>query len=145
MKPDKTFVTENNLTIFVIPHSVEPAKPKGKFENLLEMEEVRAVFYMEEADLKKANDQCMTDWFLYLFEDEYMNAKLKEALPVCMASSSHDLFVFLQKVQHDNGDMKVFQSARMFRKGTQKFDSLLPVDFDANRIERILDGWILYD
>lgn len=145
MKHDKDFVTESNLTIFVVPHAEEIAKPKTKFENLKNMPEVNAVHYMPSHDLNAANDLCQTEWWIYLFEDEYMNSKLLEALPICMASPGHDIFVFMQKVKHDNGDMKVYQSARMFRKDTQEFDNLLPVDFDAERIERILDGWILYD
>ena len=83
-----------------------------------------------------------TPWFAYIYSDEHIDGKLREALPVFLAAQ-YDCLVLMKKKLHTDGEISVYQSPRVFRRGVQiKPGLLIPKAADNLQFERILDGWI---
>ena len=88
-------------------------------------------------------EQHPTPWYGYIFSDEYLDDEAQKALPIFLASDHFDCLVLMKKVLID-GEMKVTQSPRIFRKDVRLMEGMhIPENPQRLRFERMLDGWIL--
>ena len=91
-------------------------------------------------NINKINDYKKEHtWYLVLYDNEFVNADLKEAIDsILKMKVTLDAIIFLEIYPDDS----MFQSPRMFKRYVSlKHDSLMPLDNFSN-LERILDGWI---
>jgi len=133
------------LTVFVIegdrPSNVE--KLKESFGDL-------PVTFFVVQQVKQINAfQKETDWYMVLFDNEYLDKKLLNVLPTFMAQDNLRLLLIQKKFWDAEGNTAVDESPRMFRKDVVLEDnSTMPEDrfsFNPDNMTRILDGWIFDD
>ena len=124
------------LTLFILKTSEENKSVKETFQSLEGIDhEGCLVKNIEEIN----NSEKNTDWYLVLYDNEYLSVDLKEAVKnILTMDIPFDALIFLQK------DLvgKFYQSPRLFKKHVRlKENSLLPED-DSMKMVRILDGWV---
>lgn len=83
-------------------------------------------------------------WFMVLYDNEYIDIYLKEALPEVLKdlknAGDRQVFSLMKK----SNDGKVSQSPRIYRNGTiLQRDSLMPANISEKRFCRVLNGLIL--
>lgn len=77
-----------------------------------------------------------TDWYGYLYADEYLSDELIVAIPIFL-ESSFDVITLLRR--HENN--RYTQAPRLFRKGI-RLKCRVPIEIPKERYTRALDGWI---
>lgn len=83
-----------------------------------------------------------TPWYGYVYADEWVDERIREALPVFLQADYFDCLVMLKK-QLNYGDTRVFQSPRIFKKDvTLEKDMLIPRNPTTLVFETMLDGWV---
>ena len=83
-----------------------------------------------------------TDWYGYIYADEWLDDRIKEALPVFLTAQYFDCLILFKRVV-DQGKKRVFSSPRIFKQGVQlKKDMLIPVNSGPLTFEKCLNGWI---
>lgn len=82
------------------------------------------------------------DWYGYIFDDEYLDDRLQQALKIMIHHEQVDYFVLFKK-QIVNGQRKITTAPRIFRSHVALHKGLLnPVNTGRLVSEKILDGWI---
>ncbi len=84
-----------------------------------------------------------TDWYGYIYSDEWIDEQLKESLPVFLAAGYFDCLVLFKRVV-DQGEPRVFTSPRIFKQSVKLAkDMLVPEHPGPLTFEKCLNGWIL--
>ena len=124
------------LTVFILT-TTEPNRSVTKTLN--SMDNIPIEFRSVESIKEINDDRFKTDWYMVLFDNEYLSYDLRKALEkILQMDIQFDVLVFVKKTNDD----KMYQSPRLFKKHVNLAkDSLLPADRSI-KIERILDGWI---
>lgn len=85
-----------------------------------------------------------TPWYGVIYDNEYIEPQLQEALESFFSLTDADVLVAYKQVRYATGQ-KVFKAPRFFKKDVKLQErSLLPTD-DSLKFEVILNGWILND
>jgi len=83
------------------------------------------------------------EWMIVLFDNEFIDQRLKRSLATFMAHKTYDLYVIMKRTQGPKGRV-VTEAPRLFKKDVYfSRDSLIPDDCENLTTERILNGWIL--
>lgn len=87
------------------------------------------------------NTKKETDWYAILYDNEYVDDMLSEAIPIFLEQCKADVLVFYRK---KNKKLAVVHKCpRIFRKDVRlKFNSLMPVQPELV-FETVLNGWLL--
>lgn len=93
--------------------------------------------FLEKRDLSYAHLQTENPWFGFMYDNEYLEEGMSEALEIFLKETSFDFFTILRWC---NSNMS--QSPRIFRQGTH-IDGLYPKNIGKLKGERILNGVIL--
>lgn len=84
-----------------------------------------------------------TEWYMVLYDNEFISPSLAKSLHVYM-HHDFDFYIIMKRIYNDDGNMEVTQSPRLFRKPVKlSRDSLMPINSEKLKSERIMDGWIL--
>jgi len=82
------------------------------------------------------------DWFMVLYDNEYIDPSLLKSLPTFMSHTEFDVYVIMKRTLGNKG-LETTQAPRLFQSTLMlQPDSLLPIREDIQS-ERILNGWIL--
>lgn len=89
-----------------------------------------------------------TEWYAYLFSNEWFDDSLTFALPMFLEDRNYDYLVLYKKVQEDiSGAVvpKMFVAPRIFRSHIklEGEGSLIPRNPDDLKFVQVLDGWIM--
>lgn len=77
-------------------------------------------------------------WYAVIYDDEYLDPKLSEALPVFLRQSPADVLM-----AYKMEDKTPSLTPRFFKRHVKLAESsLLPEDTEAHVYDRILNGWI---
>jgi hypothetical protein len=140
------FVMKNDTPAFSKPQRLEDSlgKVKGVDINIVHMDDRRL-------DLIEVE----TDWWMYMFDNEYLDPSMIRVLATYCDTSTYDFFQMYQRMivyekidGKDKARAKTFLSPRLFRKHVymEEGDSFIPVDIEGILIAtNILDGWIVRD
>ena len=83
-----------------------------------------------------------TPWYAVVYDDEIIDERMNEALPVYLRDETPADVLVLMKRIFVNGDPQITQSPRIFRREFLiGVDGLMPLDKSA-RFQRCLDGWV---
>ena len=131
------------LTLYIFPCDKpplhDPERAKKSFGSVVQFS---CLLEDRRLDLEK---DFQTPWYGYIFSDEFLDELAMRALPVFLASNQFDCLVMMKKTIK-NGQLRVFQSPRIFKKDVKLIENLLiPENPQRLRFERMLDGWILDD
>lgn len=129
------------MTLFILPcdnpELHDPEKAKNSFGAV-----VVDSYILDVPVLDDVVDTVKNPWFAYIYSDETIDEKLRDALPIFL-KTKYDCLVLMKKVLQ-SGEPKCFQSPRIFRRGVQIQPGLLiPKAAERLNFERVLDGWIL--
>jgi hypothetical protein len=80
------------------------------------------------------------DWFLMLYEGEYVNGDLLEVLPHWNAGPFDAVRIFIEREEPKPGGMRFDEEFRMFRGNIELDANLKPLN--VMNQERSLDGYI---
>ena len=95
---------------------------------------------MPNRDLASAVDNCQTDWYMYLFDNETLSEGLRKALPILM-ESNFDGWVMLERQTNDEGQIVYGRSPRLFKRDI-KLKGMVPLNVDELLVEKVLDGFL---
>lgn len=101
---------------------------------------IEETVYVKDRKLDKTVKGCSTDWFCYIFSNEYIEKELRDALPLYFYQDVYDIIVFMQKAIRGN-NIKFYQSPRLFRRNI-KLKGMLPCQKNLPHI-RALDGFLV--
>jgi hypothetical protein len=142
------------MTLYVIPNdSPEKANSRRLIDSLRG--------FIDEATLvgnRKFNEieETKNEWFCIMYDNEYLDERLRESLLTFLDSSMPFDFLTLYKRVHfvkrkEGGGLqkeaKLYTGPRIFRKGTKLVDGdfIMPVDAEKLNGQIILNGWVLED
>ena len=83
---------------------------------------------------------CETDWYMYLFDNEYLSKELTDALPVLM-KSNFDVWVMFEKQNIGDDKYRYGRSPRLFKKGIE-LKGMVPLKLNELIVEKVLDGFV---
>ena len=132
------------LTLYIIPcDNPKLHKPEKAIESFGGIVRVYCKMTHRNILLEKQMNPIVTDWYGYIFSDEMIDERAKEALPIYLERERFDSLIVMKK-ELINGNTKITQAPRIFHRTiTLKDNTFLPENPDACRFERMLDGWIL--
>lgn len=124
-----------NLTLFILVTTEENRSIKKTLNSL---EDIDHEYIIVGSIDKINNSERKTDWYLVLYDNEFLSLDLSSALKSILTMNvPFDALIFLEKY---NG--KFYQSPRLFKNHVKlRENSLLPENC-STKMERILDGWI---
>lgn len=132
-----------NLTLFVIPgddpRKADLDKAIRSFGHCFKVRVLR------DRRIDLVCGEVETEWFAYLYDNEYLEVELKEALPIFLLDTTLDYMIIWKKARSGGMPSQVSRAPRIFRAGTVLQEGkLVPdgrvIDFSH---ETILNGWIL--
>jgi hypothetical protein len=134
------------LTIFVIPCDDPKQADIDKLKKSL-LEVACEMCVMEHRDINSM-DKGTSEWYGYLFSNEWFDEGLRFALPYFLEKSGEDYLVLFKKVLEKKGALitpKIFQAPRIFRRDIELEGpgSLIPIHGEQLSSLKILDGFIL--
>lgn len=92
------------------------------------------------------NNIIKTDWYCFLFDNEWIDMELKEALSIFLKMAMWDVLVFWKKVKDKNGEPRFYKVPRIFRKHViLESENIMPINPDSLTFESILNGWLRED
>jgi len=133
------------LTLYVIPcdnpEQANIQKLKESAEGVADRVEVLDHRRLDEVEPE-------TEWYAFLFSNEWLDEGLKFALPVFLEQTDSDYLILYKKVVENNfGTLvpRTFIVPRIFRSNIKLIgnDRLVPVGQEDLRFLQVLDGWIL--
>lgn len=101
---------------------------------------VESFVLMSHRNLADNVKSCETDWYMYLFSNEFLSEELTKALPVLM-ESEFDAWIMFERRKDNKGEYKYGLSPRLFKKEIELVD-MLPLLPTKDSIERVLDGFV---
>ena len=101
---------------------------------------VESFVLMTHRNLADNVKSCETDWYMYLFSNEFLSEELTKALPVLM-ESEFDAWIMFERRKDNKGEYKYGLSPRLFKKEIELVD-MLPLLPTKDSIERVLDGFV---
>ena len=101
---------------------------------------VESFVLMTHRNLADNVKSCETDWYMYLFSNEFLSEELTKALPVLM-ESEFDVWIMFERRKDNKGEYKYGLSPRLFKKEIELVD-MLPLLPTKDSIERVLDGFV---
>jgi len=101
---------------------------------------VESFVLMSHRNLADNVKSCETDWYMYLFSNEFLSEELTKALPVLM-ESEFDVWIMFERRKDNKGEYKYGLSPRLFKKEIELVD-MLPLLPTKDSIERVLDGFV---
>ena len=101
---------------------------------------VESFVLMSHRNLADNVKSCETDWYMYLFSNEFLSEELTKALPVLM-ESEFDVWIMFERRKDNKGEYKYGLSPRLFKKEIELID-MLPLLPTKDSIERVLDGFV---
>lgn len=89
-----------------------------------------------------------TEWYGYLFSNEWLDGPLTDALPIFFEDTKYDYLVLYKKVQEDLHGVvtpKMYVAPRFFRSYVklESDGNLIPKDPEKLSFVQVLDGWIM--
>ena len=129
MKPLTLYIMvadKNHLPLHIITDSVG------------DMVETYVLF--DHRNLAEFAKDCKTDWYMYLFDNEYLSKELTDALPVLM-ESDFDVWVMFEKQNIGDGKYRYGRSPRLFKKGVE-LKGMVPLKLNELLVEKVLDGFV---
>lgn len=128
------------LTLFILPgdqqgHENDPKKALKSFGDLVD-----AALIKKTVKIDNMTDWGNADWYGYIYDDEYIDDSLRDALSTYFESSKADVLALMKIYIDEHGVSKTESSPRMFRQHV-KLNGLIPEDLSVP-CERVLDGWI---
>ena len=125
------------LTLFVI-------KGNGKYDPIKAMvsfgDIVRYTKVLE--DRRIDHIPVDTEWYGYIYSDEWIDKRIKDALPVFLKAGYFDCLILMKK-QLDTGKLRAFKAPRIFRREVKlEKNMLIPKHPKRLTFETLLDGWI---
>ena len=131
------------LTLYIIPSDrKEKANVQRAIDSFLPMpgSDKLKVEVLGNRDLHLVEPE--TDWYGFLFDVEWLDEKIADALPVFMAND-FDFLIAYKKVTV-KGAPKIFFAPRFFRKEVKLIPHKLIAENEEDlKREKILNGWIL--
>jgi len=124
------------LTIFIIPSYAKNANVRKTIASFAGIDggfRVVPVLYCSEINRYEKKDS----WFGVFWDNEYIDADLKSALPVFLSFPNLEVLVLYKK----EGVVEATWRKRVFRKNIFLVDDCRPLCLWENR-ETILDGWV---
>lgn len=83
---------------------------------------------------------------LLLRDGEYCDPKLTQMLPILILDQKHEAYEFcIRNKPVGYPDMGITFGIRFFHPGVAICSDGVPIIGDANKVERILDGWVVSD
>lgn len=84
------------------------------------------------------------EWFFVLFDNEYIDRSLKHSLITFMAHAEYDVYVVMKMPQTRGAPAT--EAPRLFKSSlVMSQNSLIPLNSDDLKSERILNGWVMDD
>ena len=136
-----------DLTMFIIPpdnpEESDCARARESVESICKV--------VHELSDRKIHDRVFhvtTQWYGYIFANEWFDEGLRFALPTFLRSREYDYLILCKKVfeeRHQLMTPKMFVAPRLFRKYVELEGegSLIPKNAaDLNWVQ-VLDGWVL--
>jgi len=124
------------LTIFIIPSYAKNANVRKTIASFAGIDGgFRVVPVLSCAEINSYNKK--DDWFGVFWDNEYIDAGLKGALPVFFSFSNLEVLILYKK----EGEEEATWRKRMFRKNIFLVDDCRPLCLWENR-ETVLDGWV---
>lgn len=126
------------LTLYVMTSGKDPDEPRllNSFGQNVALRVVKT-----EPGTALPDPGINTDWYMVLYDNEYIGKALADALPVFMTHSEFD-YLTMYKRAGTEGNMRYFMSPRLYKKDIKLTgESLVPVGHNL-QATAILDGYI---
>lgn len=106
------------------------------------------VTVLEDRRLDKIKE-TRNKWWGYMFDSEYIDQRVRMALPIFFANEQYSYYNLFKKVliaKEDEAEVRVFSSPRIFQDHVQlkEGSEMVPLNIELPHTA-ILDGWILED
>lgn len=124
------------FTLFILPGD---NPEKGGVTRAINSASKFSVSFVVLKDRKLHDVVVTTPWYGYLYDNEFFDEALQEAISIFLKETTYDGFSIYQKKEG-----KVYHSPRIFRKYVKiKEGTLVPENPEVLNWERILNGWII--
>jgi len=127
------------LTVYIMPadkNEIPLAKIMESFGDVVE-----EFVLMPNRDLSESVKRCQTEWYMYVFSNEYLSEELMEALPLLMDQNDYEVFVIYERETINKVERKYGQSPRLFKSHIE-LNGMMPVLSDENVLQRAIDGFL---
>ena len=129
----------SDLTVFILPADFGDniKRLKDSFKKTLKEIDVEFV-ELNHRNISKEQYKVETDWFSYLFSNEYIQESLAVAIPVFLRHAQEDC---LTLVYRNISKEQYSQAPRIFRNFV-KIKDMMPLKTNKYSFNKILDGFI---
>lgn len=140
-----------SLTLFIIPGGPAGAGDYNRVVSSLEGV-VDYVEFLSDRRVDLASRDVRTDWYMFLYNNEWVDPKVKQAIPVFMEYPFDAIVLFKLVYERQDKDYytelenRIFTVPRIFKKGViLNEEDLTPKWAHRLKFERLLDGWVHED
>jgi hypothetical protein len=130
-----------SITFFVIPCDFVSQLDR-LYESIWKIPDLEEVIIeLNHRDIGLVQNLVQTDWFGYLFSDEYISEDLAEAIPVFLKCSTEDCLTLILRKEEDLKPI-YSQAPRLFKRHVI-IDGMQPSKQHEYTYNRVLNGYIL--
>jgi|GEM_PF-4638772 len=143
------------LTLFVLKNDTPAfANVKRLLDSFSKVKGVANVVVVNMEDRRLDLIEVETDWWMYMFDNEYLDPAMIRVLSTYLESEVYDFFQAYQRIivpemvdGVEKARVKTYLSPRIFRAKVrvQSEHIYIPIDVDNLTVTSILDGWIVRD
>jgi len=132
MRPLTLYIMESDNQVYNVPRLV------SSFGDVVE-----TIIRVPDRNLAEAVKGCETEWYGYMYSNEFLSEEYVEALPIMLGNNGFDIeaWVLFEK-RGEEGKETYGMSPRLFKRNIE-LQGMLPLVSSKERLQRSLDGFVV--